>query len=136
MASAKPRTIALWALSLLLALMFLLSGSGKLANAQAPNGGDWDGQFVAWGYPDWFRVVVGASEAAFAILLLAPRTRFYGAAGLVGVMLGACLTHVANGEGAIAAAIPLGLAVLAAAVAWMSQPAWVQSRLGRKGVVA
>lgn len=136
MASAKTRTIVTWTLSLLLAAMFLLSGSGKLANAQAPNGGDWDGQFVAWGYPDWFRVLVGASEAALAILLLAPRTRFFGAAGLVGIMVGACVTHLANAEGLVAAAIPLAFAALAGVVAWMSRPAWVTARLRRKGVVA
>ena len=134
MASAS-RTIVLWTLSLLLAAMFLLSGSGKLTNAQASGGLRFDEQFVAWGYPSWFRFVVGAAEIAGAIGLLVPRLRFFAATGLVGVMLGAVATHLANAE-AVAAPIPLVLASLVGTVAWMTRPTWVMARLGRGAQLA
>lgn len=129
MASAKTRTIVLWTLSLLLAAMFLLSGSGKLANGDSP-AGDWDAQFVAWGFPAWMRWIVGGAEVLAANGLLVPRLRFYAAAGLVGLMVGAVGTHLANAE-FVGAPIPLVLAGLAATVAWMTRPGWVQHRLGR-----
>lgn len=131
MATAKTRNVLLWILCLLLAAMFLLSGSGKLANAETPQGGDWGHQFVAWGYPAWFRVIVGGSEVLAAIGLLVPRVRFFAASGLVALMLGAAGTHIANGEGALAAAVPAVLGVLAGIVAWSTRPAWVVHLLGR-----
>ena len=38
--------------------------------------------FVTWGYPDWFRLVVGAIEVTSAVLLLVPRLAFFGAMGI------------------------------------------------------
>lgn len=128
MASARTRAILTWTLSLLLALMFAFSAIGKLRNGTAPNGGDWDSQFVAWGLPAAFRLLVGAAELLGAIALVLPAVRFYGAAGLAGVMLGATVTHVANAEW-MGAAIPFVLAALLAPIAWMTRPAWVAARL-------
>jgi uncharacterized membrane protein YphA (DoxX/SURF4 family) len=120
----KTRSIVTWTLSVLLAAMFLLSGSGKLANAATSYGNTWDEQFVAWGYPAWFRLVVGAGEVLGAIALLVPRVRFIGAAVLTGLMLGAVPTHLLNGEG-FAATVPLVLGVLTFTVAALTRPAWV-----------
>ena len=128
----RIRTIALWALSLLLAAMFLLSGSGKLGNAESAAGVPFDEQFVLWGYPGWFRIPVGLAEVAGAIALLVPAVRFYAAGGLTGLMLGATATHLWSNE-AMLAPIPLVLAALAATVAWLARPAWVEQRLGRSG---
>ena len=130
MASAKTRAVARWTASIALALLFLASASGKLANGTAPDGGDWDAQFVAWGYPAWFRVVVGASEAVGAVLLLLPVLRPYGAAGLAGVMAGAVVTHLANGE-AVGAAVPAVLALALAGLAWSTRPTWLRTLLAR-----
>jgi putative oxidoreductase len=129
---ARLPTIALWALSLLLAALFLMSGSGKLTNADSSGGVPFDEQFVLWGYPAWFRIPVGLAEVAGAIAPLVPRVRFYAAAGLTLLMLGATATHLWSDE-AMYAPIPLVLAVLAATVAWLSRPSWVQARLGRSG---
>jgi putative oxidoreductase len=134
MASAKTRNVVLWTLSLLLTGMFLLSGSGKLANGESPQG-DWDAQFVAWGFPAWMRWIVGGAEILAAIGLLVPRLRFYAAAGLVGLMVGAVGTHLANVE-FVGAPIPLVLAGLAAIVAWMTRPDWVQRRFAHRGMPA
>lgn len=128
MASAKTRNIAFWTLTSVLALFFLLSGYGKLSNGEASGGLRFDEQFVAWGYPAWFALVVGAAEVAGAVGLFVPRLRFYAAGGLIGLMLGAVGTHLVNLE-AIAAPIPLALAGMVAVLAWMSRPAWAQQHL-------
>jgi putative oxidoreductase len=128
----KARTVALWSLSVLLSLMFLLSGSGKLLNGETSGGVRFDEQFELWGYPAWFRVPVGVAEVAGALFLLAPRARSFGAAGLTLLMAGAVVTHLRVGEAAFAP-VPLALGVLAAAVAWMARPAWLQERLARRG---
>jgi len=124
----RSRSIVLWSLSILLALMFLMSGSGKLANGETAGGLTFDEQFVAWGLPAWFRFPVGLAEVAGAIGLLVPRLRFYAAAGLTAVMGGAVLTHLRIEEYAVAA-IPLVLGLLTATVAWLSRPAWIVQRL-------
>jgi uncharacterized membrane protein YphA (DoxX/SURF4 family) len=127
----KARTAVLWTLSLLLAALFLMSGLGKLLNGATSGGVRFDAQFVLWGYPAWFRFPVGAAELAGAVGLLVPRLRFHAAAGLVLLMAGATATHLRIGESA-AVPIPFTLGLLAAAVAWLARPAWVQERLSRR----
>ena len=133
--ATRTRAIVLWSLSALLALMFLMSGSGKLLNGASSGGVRFDEQFELWGYPSWFRFPVGLAEVAGAVGLLVPRVRSYAAAGLTLVMAGAVVTHLRIGEAAYAP-IPLVLGALAAAVAWLSRPEWVQQRLGRRGAQA
>jgi uncharacterized membrane protein YphA (DoxX/SURF4 family) len=128
----RARATVLWTLSVLLALLFLLSGSGKVLNGKASDGTPFDQEFVHWGYPAWFRFPVGAAELAGAVGLLVPRLRPYAAAGLAILMAGAAATHLRIGEAAYAP-IPLVLGALAATVAWLARPAWVQQRLARRG---
>lgn len=128
---ARARAIATWTLSVLLALLFLVSGSGKLLNSEATGGLRFDEQFEAWGYPSWVRVPVGLAEVVGALLLLVPLARPYAAAGLTGVMAGAVATHLRIGETA-AAPIPLVLAALTAALAWLTRPAWLKERLAAR----
>lgn len=128
----KPRTASLlaWSLSVLLAAMFLMSGWGKLSNAESAAGLTFDEQFVAWGLPAWFRFPVGLAEVAGAVGLLVPRLRFLAASGLTLLMLGAVGTHLANAEW-VAAPIPAVLGALTFSIAWLSRPDWVLQRLGR-----
>jgi len=102
-------SIALLVLSFLLAALFLMSGGSKLAGAEQHVKG-----FAHWGYPDWFRLVIGAIEIVAAILLLIPRLAFFGASALIVVMAGATYTHLvrATGEGAMAAMTVVLLALL------------------------
>ncbi|GAA3779418.1 hypothetical protein GCM10022225_79500 [Plantactinospora mayteni] len=53
-------------------------------------------KFVDWGFPAWFRFVVGAIELTCAILLVIPlkRFRFIGATGLVFLLTAAVTTHL------------------------------------------
>jgi uncharacterized membrane protein YphA (DoxX/SURF4 family) len=55
-------------------------------------------KFADWGYPSWFRFVVGGIELVCALFLLIPRRRFrfIGAGALVLVLTGAVTTHIVN----------------------------------------
>jgi hypothetical protein len=54
----------------------------------------WTRAFAVWGYPVWFRMLVGAIELSAAVLILWPRTAAYGAILIVVVMLGGMGTHI------------------------------------------
>ena len=47
-----------------------------------------------WGYPVWFRLLIGALEIGAALMLFWPRTAAYGAAAIIVVMVGGMGTHV------------------------------------------
>jgi uncharacterized membrane protein YphA (DoxX/SURF4 family) len=81
--------VLLWALSLFLIKVFAQAGWAKFDDASG-----WARAFNVWGYPVWFRVLVGAIELAAAALLVWPRTAAYGAALIVVVMLGGMGTHL------------------------------------------
>lgn len=93
MATKKIQTILLWVVSILLAAVFVKASSGKLVSH--PNV---LAMFKHYGYPDNFHLVVGIMELAGAAALLIPRVAAYGAALLTLVMIGACGTHLINGE--------------------------------------
>lgn len=115
---SKGKTIALWVLSGLLAALFLMAGGSKLAGVERHVQG-----FEHWGYPQWFRLVIGAVEVISAVVLLIPRMAFFGAGALMVVMAGAVYTHLfrASGEGLMAIA-PLVLLGLAGLVAYARRP--------------
>ena len=87
------KEVVLWLITLFLALVCLrsgwLKGSGNVF---------WVRDFQRWGYPDWFRLVVGIAELTSTALLLVPRLASYGASLFAVVMLGAIFTHYTNNE--------------------------------------
>lgn len=111
--------IAATTVAWLLAGLFALFGLSKLAAAEMQVA-----MFEGWGYPLWFMHVVGAAEVAAALLLIVPRTAFYGASIVVGLMVGGFATHAAAGE---VMQLPLPLATGAAAMllAVLRRPAWL-----------
>ena len=88
----KILNILSWVFAVLLALLFLLAGVGKL-------GGGMTEKFAGWGYPAWFAMFIGVAEAAGAVGLLIPKLTRLAILGLTIVMIGAAYTHVAAGEG-------------------------------------
>ncbi len=90
------REVALWVISLFLALVCLRSGLMKMPGV--PGEQFWARDFQRWGYPGWFRMVVGAAELISLALLLVPRLAGYGAAIFAVVMLGAIFTHATHNE--------------------------------------
>ena len=107
----KGVNIALWVLQALLALAFVGAASGKLLGKP-----EMVALFEAIGIGQWFRYVTGLLELTGALLIVVPRTKFFGAALLSVVMVGAVLTHVFILHSAPTA--PAVLLVLAGFVAW------------------
>ena len=99
-------TARLTGLCWLLALSFVAGAVARFAPGETFAGAPYSEQFADWGYPSWFRFVVGSGEIMGAALLLVPRRRFPGAALLGVILVGAILTHVVNQD-------PLSEAVMA-----------------------
>jgi uncharacterized membrane protein YphA (DoxX/SURF4 family) len=81
--------VLLWALAAMLIMVFVRAGWDKF---DASSG--WARAFTFWGYPVWFRLLIGVLEILAALLLLWPRTAAYGAAIIIVVMVGGMGTHV------------------------------------------
>jgi len=92
--SKMIREIVLWALALVLTLTFVTAGVAKFDNS-----GGWAKAFARWGYPVWFRLLIGGIEVVAAGLLLTRRTAAYGAALIIAIMLGGIATHLLQSEG-------------------------------------
>ena len=107
----KAANIALWVVQILLALAFIGAASGKLLGNP-----DMIGLYKAIGIGQWFRFVTGLLELTGAILIVIPRTKFFGAALLAMIMVGAVLTHLFILHTAPTA--PAVLFLLAGIVAW------------------
>jgi uncharacterized membrane protein YphA (DoxX/SURF4 family) len=69
----KIRRIAVWVVSVLLTVVFLIAGATKLPGKAV-------GMFGHWGYPAWFSYAVGAVEVVSAALLLIPKAASLGGA--------------------------------------------------------
>jgi putative oxidoreductase len=87
--SARVAHIALWALQIGLAGMFLLAGSSKLLGAAAMLA-----LFDAIGIGQWFRYLTGLIEVGSALALLVPSLAVFGALALVATMVGAIVVHL------------------------------------------
>ena len=80
--------LLLWGLSVMLILVFARAGWDKF-----DPGSGWSKAFNHWGYPVWFRILIGVLEVAAALMLIWPRTAAYGAAVIIVIMLGGMGTH-------------------------------------------
>lgn len=127
----KAKTVVLWVLQVLLALLFLAAALPKLTSAVAMVE-----RFQRWGYPDNFYLLVGSVEVLGAIALLIPRVTSYGAAALILVMIGASVTHLLNAEAPRVAFTGIVM-ILLALVAYARRPGssrsnfWGASRTSR-----
>lgn len=88
---AKTKNIIAWVLTGLLAAGLLLFGGGKLMGGMVE-------QFEVWGLPGWFSYVVGALEVLGAAGLFFSKYRTWAIYGIIGLMIGAFGTHMANSE--------------------------------------
>ncbi|CAA9459310.1 MAG: hypothetical protein AVDCRST_MAG02-1875 [uncultured Rubrobacteraceae bacterium] len=84
----RAANIVLWALQVLLALVFAMAGLAKVGGDTAMAE-----MFATIGIGQWFRYVVGALELAGAVGVLIPRLSGPAALGLIGLMAGAALTN-------------------------------------------
>jgi uncharacterized membrane protein YphA (DoxX/SURF4 family) len=106
---AAARIAAMWIPAILLVTIFLPQGWNKFSDTSG-----WAIAFRGWGYPAWFRVIIGAIEIAAALLLLWGRTAIVGAALIISVMLGAMGTHIVKdgGRHLTSEVVPLTLATI------------------------
>jgi putative oxidoreductase len=96
----KP--IALWAVKIILAVVFFAAGGAKLYGVpmMVEN-------FEIIGLGQWFRYFTGALEVIGAILILIPALSAFGAVLLCGIMVGATLAHSIVLPGPVVPAIVL-----------------------------
>jgi uncharacterized membrane protein YphA (DoxX/SURF4 family) len=87
------REAVLWIITAFLVYVFVRQGLSKFSDDSG-----WSKAFRFWGYPDWFRILVGVAEVSAALLLLVPRIAFIGAMMIIVVMLGGMATHVVTGH--------------------------------------
>ena len=126
-----PRRL-LVAACLFLALEFTVGAVTKYWPGETFFGPAYSVKFTEWGYPSWFRFVVGTVEIIGATLLVVPRgwTRFLGSCVLVTLLIGAVTTHLVNQDllyQSVSAPVHL---VIMAAVAWAHRPHLVRDQRG------
>lgn len=119
---SKTRAIALWALQVVLTLLFLAASVPKLMSSPG-----WVARFRGYGYPEKFYLVIGAIELLGAVALLIPRVAAYGATVLITVMIGATVTHWRHSE-APRAVVTLALVLLLAIVAYARRPGSIRRK--------
>lgn len=130
MKQSKGKTILTWVAQVLLALLFVAAALGKLAgNPQ------WVERFRDYGYTDAFRLLIGSLEVAGALGLLISRTAGYAALGLLGIMIGASVTHLTHHE-AVQLWRPIVFAVLLIMVVLIRRPWPLRSKPQAAGSVA
>ena len=108
-------TVLLWVLSVLMTLAMLAVGVPKVLGASP-----WPEYFEAWGYAEWFRVLIGTLQVAGALALLVPRVALYGAALLIVIMMGAEATELTHdiGFGPVMPLVYIGLLSLILLFRW------------------
>ncbi len=114
---ARPPTMPLLIVSVLLAIAFLGAGASKLSGAE-----DMIANFERFGLGTVFMYFIGTCEVAGAIGLFTRNLAALAAAGLVIIMGGAIAMHLMAGDPAGAAGPPTVLMALSAFVAWSRRP--------------
>lgn len=105
-------SIGIKAISIFLGIVFLTTGGLKI--------GGWEPMiesFLGWGYSVGFMYLIGILELAGAVMILAPRARFYGASLLSILMIGAAFTHIRAGQWTMLPA-PIVMLILIGIVGW------------------
>ena len=111
-ATTRVANVGLWTLQVLLAVTYTFSAFGKLsADPQAVAG------FEAMGLGTTGMYIIGALELAGAIAMFVPRLTGLAATCFVALMIGAVIATLAVGGGAVLAALPAVVGVVAAVVA-------------------
>lgn len=108
------------ALSVVLSLVFLVSGGAKLAGLEFEIVA-----FERWGYPQWCMYFIGAIEVAGDSSLLVGRFSVLASAWLAAMMIGAIATHGVHAE--------WGMLVAAAVILTLSA---VRAVIGRSDIIA
>ena len=114
------KAVGIWTVIVLLGALFAMQGIMRLAP-----GSPWPQVFERFGYPDGFYLVVGFLELLGGILLFIPRFSSYGGLVLGVVMVGACGTHLVQGE-MLQSGVTLTLALIFFLLAYGRRPARIR----------
>lgn len=87
--ASRWKPIAFWVLKIVFALAFMGAGGAKLYGPP-----QMVAEFDTIGLGQWFRYFTAMMEIGGAILLLLPRTTFFGAAALTAVCVGAFFAQI------------------------------------------
>lgn len=93
MKNKKVKIVAIWILQIILGLLFIAAGAGKLVASHV-----WIEKFNNWGYPENFYLLIGAAEGFGALLLFIPKIARHAAFLLAIIMIGAIITHIFHQE--------------------------------------
>ena len=120
---SSSREAAIAILRVILGLAFLAIAAVKLSGSlQTPQ------MFANIGWGQWFRYFTGALDLIGAVLVLLPRSAFYGALVLM-CTVGFAVVLTFAGRIHDSPLAPLTLTVVAAAVAWLTRPGVERSRM-------
>ena len=89
------RRPVMWALVILLMIVFVLIGASKLVG---PSAARWTERFERWGYPAGAAGLIGILEIVSGVAVLIPKARRAAAATIGVLMIGALATHVVHGD--------------------------------------
>ncbi|AXT20346.1 DoxX family protein [Flavobacteriaceae bacterium AU392] len=92
---SKVKKIFKWTLTSILGLFFINAGLAKFWGKGAEV---WMNEFDKWGYPDNLYLIIGGLEAIGGLIMFFPKYANKAIFVLVGIMLGACVTHLINSE--------------------------------------
>ncbi len=120
---ADKKTIAIWVLAVLGALQFLFAGITKAADLMGMVGMIHD----TLGTPEVLLRIIGAAEVVGAVLLLWPKTRWYAAEALAGIVLVAAVWHMVAGDWAGLPGALIALAITGT-LSWLDRPAWFREK--------
>ncbi|GLC23887.1 DoxX family protein [Roseisolibacter agri] len=120
---SSPDAVLIWALSIVLAAVFLLDGASKLLGLQIlPVAA----AAAVRGFPVGIPYLVGLLEIAGGVALLIPASATFGALALAGLMVPAALTEWMRGGGQVW--LPLLILALLLVVAWRRNATSVRAR--------
>ncbi len=124
-ARARKMTITIWALSALLATIYIHTGTKKVFPDLRGSQDTTVAHFRAWGYSDDFRVFIGCAEIAGAGGLLVPPVATIAAVALVPIMVGATYNHIVHGDSSGKTMVPIIVMGLLFFVAYQRRTALV-----------
>ncbi|MBW2454393.1 MAG: DoxX family protein [Deltaproteobacteria bacterium] len=107
------RSVGLWAVTVVLAMIFVGVGVTKLAATDL-----FEAHFARWGLPLWLIWLSGAIEATGGLVVLVPSMATVGAGLLALSAAGAVVIHVTHGE-LLPSLFPALLATTASVVAYL-----------------
>lgn len=113
--NGKTKTVLLWIGRILMAALFLFAGTSKLRGTPMMIE-----SFGKYGLGQWFRYFTGSVEIAGALLLLWPKTSFYGALLLMCVLIGAFVAQLAVLHGDVIHV--LAFAAVIGSLIWFQRP--------------